>query len=139
MPSIIFNTNRKNLDIVAQGKYFPTFKEFASMVLTFSLTVFAWIFFRSDSVEHAMTIIAKLFSKSLFSIPHMADIGLKPNLIILLIVFLAIEWMGREEQFAIAKFGLKLPKTIRWGFYYAIVYAIFYFAGSEQQFIYFQF
>jgi len=139
MPSIIFNTNRKNLDIVAQGKYFPTFKEFVSIVITFSLTVFAWIFFRSDSVEHAMTIIVKVFSKSLFSIPHMADIGLKPNLIILLIVFLAIEWMGREEQFAIAKFGLKLPKTIRWGFYYAIVYAIFYFAGSEQQFIYFQF
>ena len=139
MPSIIFSTNRKNLDIVAQGKYFPTFKEFVSIVITFSLTVFAWIFFRSDSVEHAMTIIAEVFSKSLFSIPHMADIGLKPNLIILLIVFLAIEWMGREEQFAIAKFGLKLPKTIRWGFYYAIVYAIFYFAGSEQQFIYFQF
>jgi alginate O-acetyltransferase complex protein AlgI len=139
MPSIIFNTNRNNLDIVAQGKYFPTVKEFVSMVVTFSLTVFAWIFFRSESIEHAMTIITKIFSRSSFSIPHFSDIGLTPSLILLLIAFLLIEWIGREEQFAIAKFGLKLPKTIRWGFYYAIVFAIFYFAGSEQQFIYFQF
>lgn len=139
MPSIIFNTNRNNLDIVAQGKYFPTFKEFIAIVTTFSLTVFAWIFFRSDSVGHAISIITKIFSKSLFSIPNLSDIGLKPILMILLTAFIIIEWMGREEQFAIAKVGLKLPKAIRWVFYYAIVYFIFYFAGSEQQFIYFQF
>ncbi|MCV9932235.1 MBOAT family protein [Flavobacterium sp. LS1R47] len=139
MPSIIFNTNRNNLDIVAQGKYFPTSKELISMMITFSLTVFAWIFFRSESIEHAMTIITKIFSKSLFSIPYFSSIGLTPSLILLLIAFLIIEWIGREEQFAIAKFGLRLPKAIRWGFYYAIVFTIFYFAGSEQQFIYFQF
>ncbi|MCC9062582.1 MBOAT family O-acyltransferase [Flavobacterium piscisymbiosum] len=139
MPSIIFNTNRNNLDIVAQGKYFPTFKEFIAIVTTFSLTVFAWIFFRSDSVGHAISIITKIFSKSLFSIPNLSDIGLKPILMILLTAFIIIEWIGREEQFAIAKVGLKLPKAIRWVFYYAIVYFIFYFAGSEQQFIYFQF
>ena len=36
MPSIIFNTNRNNLDIVAKGKYLPTVKEFLSMGITFS-------------------------------------------------------------------------------------------------------
>ena len=40
MPSIIFNTNRNNLDIVAQGKYLPSLKELRSLAITFSLTVF---------------------------------------------------------------------------------------------------
>lgn len=53
LPSIIFNTNRTNLDIVAQGKYFPTLKELVSMFFTFSLTVFAWVFFRAENLSHA--------------------------------------------------------------------------------------
>ena len=49
------------------------------------------------------------------------------------------EWFGREGQYAIAQFGDKWKKPIRWTFYYAIILAIFYFGGEEQQFIYFQF
>jgi alginate O-acetyltransferase complex protein AlgI len=32
-----------------------------------------------------------------------------------------------------------LNKPLRWLIYYAIVFAIFWFSGKEQQFIYFQF
>jgi len=53
MPSIIFKTNRNNLEIVAKGKYLPTIKEFIAISITFSLTVFAWIFFRASDVTHA--------------------------------------------------------------------------------------
>ncbi|MBC7845806.1 MAG: MBOAT family protein [Flavobacterium sp.] len=135
MPSIIFNTNRNNLDIVAQGRYFPTFKEFFSMLLTFSLTGFAWIFFRAENLHHAVTLISGIFSSSLFTIPTVKPL----TIIILVLIFLTIEWMGREQQYAIARLGIKLPKVVRWGLYYAIILAIFQFAGSEQQFIYFQF
>ena len=54
-------------------------------------------------------------------------------------IFVIIEWFGREEQYAIAKTGLKWPKILRWTLYYAIVIAIFEFRGLSQQFIYFQF
>ena len=50
-----------------------------------------------------------------------------------------IEWVGREEQFAIAKLGFKWKKTIRVLMYAILSYAILYYSGSEQQFIYFQF
>jgi hypothetical protein len=50
-----------------------------------------------------------------------------------------IEWLGRQNQYAIAKFCDNWPRFFRWGFYYLIVAAIFYFNGAEQQFIYFQF
>lgn len=135
MPSIIFNTNRTNLDIVAQGKCFPTIKEVFSMLLTFSLTVFAWIFFRANDIHYAFSFISGVFSSTLFTIPTLRPF----NLFMLVIIFLTIEWMGREQQYAIAKMGMKFPKVIRWGLYYAIVIAIIWFNGKEQQFIYFQF
>ncbi|TDO83775.1 D-alanyl-lipoteichoic acid acyltransferase DltB (MBOAT superfamily) [Flavobacterium chryseum] len=139
IPSIIFNTNRANLDIVAQGKYFPTIKELVSMFFTFSLTVLAWIFFRAENLSHGWNIITKIFSKSLFVYPmYDKNDSVKP-LMLLMIIFIAIEWFGREQQYAIAKLGIGLPKVLRWGFYYAIIIAIFYFAGTEQKFIYFQF
>lgn len=135
MPSIILSTHRNNLNIVAQGKCFPTLKEVMSIILTFILTVFAWIFFRSNNVEHALSIISKIFSKSIFLLPTI----LPKTLFLLLLIFIIIEWIGREEQFAIAKLGLKSSRIFTWGFYFIMILTIFYFSGPEEQFIYFQF
>lgn len=139
MPSIIFNTNRTNLDIVAKGKYLPTVKEFFSMVLTFSLTVFAWIFFRANNVEHAFQYIGEIFSSSLFTIPSFGEIWRAVPIGFLILGFLLVEWLGREEQYAIAKLGIQWYRPVRWSMYYGIILLIIYFAGSKQQFIYFQF
>jgi alginate O-acetyltransferase complex protein AlgI len=117
MPSIIFNTNRNNLDIVAQGKYFPTIKEVLQMGLTFSLTVFAWIFFRAENLGHAMSYISEIFSSSLFTFPKFdKDDYVKP-LYILLFIFIFIEWLGRKNQFAIAKINYRIPRLLIWLFY----------------------
>ncbi len=135
MPSIILKTNRTNLETVAQGKLLPTIKEFFQMVVTFGLAVFAWIFFRAENIGHAVSYISEIFSKSLFSIP-----SIRPHfLILLIIIFMIIEWLGREEEYAIAKFGVKWRRPLRYAMYYTIIAAIFWFAGKEQQFIYFQF
>jgi D-alanyl-lipoteichoic acid acyltransferase DltB (MBOAT superfamily) len=137
MPSIILKTNRNNIEIVAKGRYLPTLKEFFSIFFTFGLTVFAWIFFRAINVKQAFDIVAKIFSVSFFNLPQVT-----PKIFILLlliVIFMLIEWIGREDQFAIAKLGLKLPVAIRLGMYYLMIFAIIYFAGSQQQFIYFQF
>jgi D-alanyl-lipoteichoic acid acyltransferase DltB (MBOAT superfamily) len=62
MPSIIFRTNRNNLEIVAAGRKIPTLKELMSIIQTFSLTAFAWIFFRAENLKHAFDYISKMFS-----------------------------------------------------------------------------
>jgi alginate O-acetyltransferase complex protein AlgI len=139
MPLLIFNKNRTNLDIVAKGKYFPTVKEALSIVVTFCLTVFAWIFFRSSYVSYAIGYISRIFSRSLFTIPKFPGMENALPLIILIFIFFVIEWLGREEQYAIEDIGLKWNTTFRWAFYYSIIFAIYYFGGKEQQFIYFQF
>jgi alginate O-acetyltransferase complex protein AlgI len=135
LPSIIMKTNRNNLETVAQGRLFPTAKELFLMAITFALTVFAWIFFRAESVTHACSFISGIFSKSFFSFPT-----IRPSLLIFaLLLFMVIEWLGREEQFAISKLGLKWKSPFRYAFYYAIIISIFWFGGKEQEFIYFQF
>lgn len=135
MPSIIFNTHRDNLDIVAQGRLLPNFKELFSLILTFGLTVFAWIFFRANSVEHAFGFIGEIFSSSLLTMPTVRP----THLFILLVIFMVIEWLGREQQYALGKLAITWPRVLRWSFYYVIIICVFYFAGPEQQFIYFQF
>jgi D-alanyl-lipoteichoic acid acyltransferase DltB (MBOAT superfamily) len=140
MPSIIFNTNRNNLDIVAKGKYLPTIKDFLAIGLTFGLTVFAWIFFRANNIEHALNYISEIRSLSIFSIPKFAGIGKAFTTIILICIFMVIEWKGRENQYAIAEIGIIWKPPFRYAFYYGIVFMIIYFGSFKQnQFIYFQF
>jgi D-alanyl-lipoteichoic acid acyltransferase DltB (MBOAT superfamily) len=135
LPLVLFNRNRNNLDIVAAGRILPSMAEALKVLLTFLLTVFAWIFFRAESLAQAMAIIRKIFSASFFSIP-----GIRPlDISILLVIFLVIEWLGREQEYALAEIGKNWKRPYRYAFYYAIVIALFWFAGSSQEFIYFQF
>jgi len=55
------------------------------------------------------------------------------------LVFVLIEWFGREGQYATSSLGLKWKWPLRYVMYYAIIFAILWFGGKEQQFIYFQF
>lgn len=139
LPLLLSNRNRTNLDVVAQGKFFPNIKEIFMMFKTFTLTVFAWIFFRAENISHATTYIAEIFSSSLFTFPKFVGMSKALDVIILICIFMFIEWMGREGQFAIQNIGLKWKKPFRFLFYYTIIILIFWFGGKEQQFIYFQF
>jgi alginate O-acetyltransferase complex protein AlgI len=139
LPVLLTNNNRNNLQIVAQGKSFPTIKEFLYMLATFSLTVFAWIFFRANNIEHALSYISGIFSPSLFSKPDFPGMNEAYTTLLLVGAFLLIEWIGREGQYALSHLGTKWYKPVRWAMYYVIIISIFYFGGKEQQFIYFQF
>jgi len=140
MPSIILKTNRNNLEIVAKGKLLPTFTELGHIVLTFSMVVFAWIFFRADSVAQALSYISKIFSTSLFSGFNL-DVSRSQlfETILLIILFLIVEWLGRENPYAISTLPKLQKRRYRMAFYYLLVFLIFLFTGKEQQFIYFQF
>lgn len=139
MPSVLFKTNRQHLGIVAEGKLFPTLREAAGMAITFMLTVFAFIFFRAEGMSRALYIVRHIFSRSLLSIPDFPGIADAIPVFLITIGFFIVEWLGRHQQYAIADLGLKWKRPLRWAFYYCIVWMIYYFAGREQQFIYFQF
>ena len=139
LPLLLLKKNRLNTNTVAEGKYLPNLKEFFQMAITFALTVLAWVFFRAENIGHALRYLSVIFSKSLFKFPHFMDMKLGFETMILIIFFIFLEWIGRNEKYAIETLGSKWKKTYRWAFYYFIIIVIFLFMGKEQQFIYFQF
>lgn len=58
---------------------------------------------------------------------------------VMVVGFLLIEWIGREDQYAIEKVGLTWNRPLRWSFYFGVIASLFIFSGQEQEFIYFQF
>lgn len=137
LPLLLSNKNRENIDIVAKGKLFPSLKDFSKILLTFFLTLIAWIFFRATSVTEALNIIFAIFSPSFFTVPVLS---IKVLVIIgLIVLFIITEWIGRENRYAIEHVHVNFPRPVRWAVYYSIVFLIFMFAGQGQTFIYFQF
>ncbi len=143
LPILLTNNNRKHLDVVASGKVLPSFRDFVAIAITFALTVFAWIFFRAENIDHAISYISSLASglddyKHYYkSYRYLVNLG-KPFLILAL-CFMVIEWVGRGQQYAIEKLGLNWHKALRWAMYILIAIAILLYGGSKQEFIYFQF
>lgn len=135
LPLLLLKRNRKNLGTIAADRFFPTFRELYGMTCTFLLTVLAWVFFRADSVEHAIGYLSAIFSPEIVNMPSTL-----PNYSLLFVpVFIIIEWFGRDNEYAIEKLFNKWPKKLRWLIYYLLIFIILYFSGKEQDFIYFQF
>jgi D-alanyl-lipoteichoic acid acyltransferase DltB (MBOAT superfamily) len=140
LPLLLRRRNRVHLGIVAEGRSIPTLREALAMLGTFGLTVFAWIFFRAESLQHAMVYLGKIFSASLLDQPLYTDRMGSLVTALLVLVFLLIEWMGREQPYAIAIVGKKWPWMVRWSFYALLVFTTgMYMRYSGTPFIYFQF
>lgn len=134
MPLLIMNKNRQNMEIAAQGKFFPSFRECGQILITFLVTCFAWIFFRAESVAQAIHYIGRIFSRELLSIPHPLPI----KVLALIGFMLMIEWVNREKFH-----GLKIERFNPWVrrvFYLVVIYLILRYANfGNNEFIYFQF
>lgn len=138
LPLLLANKNRKNTNQVAEGRLFIPFREGLSVLGTFLLTVLAWIFFRADNVSIAIDMIAGIFSLSLFELPNLPILSYP--IILLVLFFIVVEWLGRDSNFAIEQFiSGKKKRVFRWSFYYLLIVLIIAFEGREQEFIYFQF
>jgi alginate O-acetyltransferase complex protein AlgI len=141
MPSIVFNTHRKNIDTVAKGKLFPTIKEILQIGITFGLTVFAWIFFRANGIRHALSYVYGIFTPSLFSIPKFIGMNEALTTAILVVIFVVVEWIGRENEYALEMLKNVRSKIVRWSLYLIILLTIYFYGNFDEtvEFIYFQF
>jgi D-alanyl-lipoteichoic acid acyltransferase DltB (MBOAT superfamily) len=135
LPMLLVNRKSRKTETAAQGKLFPSIREIVSIGATFVLTTLAWIFFRAENIHQAGNILSRVFSRSFLTIPEV----MPPLTILLIIYFLVIEWFGREDDYAIAKYGLKWKSSIRLLFYLGLSVLVFVFFGEQTKFIYFQF
>lgn len=135
LPLLLTKMNRSHIEIVAVHKKWPSLEESFRILLTFCLMTLAWIFFRAESVSHAWAYLNGIFDQSLLSIPQIRP----TDLMILIVLFIGLEWVGRRNLYAIETIGLKWKRPVRLAFYYLLVAAIFWFGRNDQEFIYFQF
>ncbi len=141
IPLLLSSRNRNHLEVVARGRYFAGFNNSIHMLLTFMMVVFAWIFFRAENINHALSYIFGIFSPSLLTVPVFAGMKKAVLTLIFITIFMAVEWLGRDMQFALADLQNHLNKPIRWSAYLFIVLTIYFFGNFSEsiEFIYFQF
>lgn len=138
LPLFLLGKNRNHLEIVAKGKVLPSPYDFIQILFTFILAVLAWVFFRAENINHALECFSKIFSISLFDSPWYD--GNTKIMLGLILLFIAIEWKGREGEYAIEQLFLGWRKILRWSFYAFLIFMIGMFMSTvESPFIYFQF
>ncbi len=140
LPLQIGGRNRNHLNVVAAGRHLPDLAEIRDMALTFSLTLIAWTFFRAHSAMDAVLYLRGLFSLSLFSYPSLPGIGKSFMTLLLILFFVIVEWIGREEHYALAILKYVPSRWARWFAYAGLIFMIGVFMQTiETPFIYFQF
>ena len=129
---------------ISENRKLPSFKESLAMLFTFVLVSFSYIFFRAGTMSHAFNFIKDMFVGFTDKNGYIQSINLIHWEIgylipILIMIFIVLEWIGRESKFALERIGYTWKRPLRILFYYAIIFTIFWLGGVEQQFIYFQF
>ena len=133
LPLILTNRNKRYCHIVAEGRFFPTFKEFFSMLVTFLLVVIGWIIFRSDSINEFWNYMLCIFK----NIDYATSFPYPPKIFYFIPFMLIIEWLNRSKAHPFA-FQIN-NRSLRWGFYLVLILLCITQGGKQTQFIYFQF
>ena len=135
---ILLGINTKSKDIVAQGRWLPSLKEFCQLAVTFFLAVIGWIIFRAETMPQACDFLARMFS-TLFS--EGLYIAHGKRYLVWGFLMLLFEWLQRDKQHALqlSHRGLFRYAPARFALYAVLVYIMFLYAGTVQTFIYFQF
>ncbi len=120
-----------------------------SVISTFILVAFAWIFFRANSVDSALYIVKHIFT----GIPEIVNkllnhqsifeyIGLgKKDLILSVLLISLLETVHYvQSKKSLSEIFIQKPTYVRWALYYGVILAILFLGVFEnRQFIYFQF
>ncbi len=110
------------------------------LLLTFIIICLTWVFFRSQTIDLAFEYISNMFSSTIFSFPNFIGKGQLFSIIILLLFFICVEWVGKKESYALKMIFITFPRLIRWSFYSLLVLLLGIFAKTQEvPFIYFQF
>ena len=147
LPLILLGKNRRYRDTVAtitlpdgtaKAKLFPSFREAAQMLLTFTLAVFGWIIFRATGTNTLVGWVSGIFTPSLFTVPWLINRTFYIPLAVSILIMGITEWLQRTKPH-----GLEISNvhsiTIRLAIYYVLIFLIVINSGQEQSFIYFQF
>lgn len=139
LPLLLSNRNRKHTGKIAPDGLLASPREVLAIFVTFGLTVIAWIFFRAENIQHAISFLSGMVDPSLFTIPNIDGKTNAGYCIAGVLLLMIVEWKNRDFNFALEKIETNWNKPLRYAAYYALAILIFLSLGQEQEFIYFQF
>ena len=134
LPLLLLNRNRTNVNEFTLGVNFESIRTLCNIVITFSITCIAWIFFRAKTITDALLYIKRICTNWNFNEEYFRIERYSHNLLPLILVFVIVEWNNRHKIEPISgKYsGLKLSLCL------AAILALGVFSDYKQ-FIYFQF
>jgi D-alanyl-lipoteichoic acid acyltransferase DltB (MBOAT superfamily) len=130
LPLLLTKRNRNNLD-------HPSLKDFHRIAITFIITTIAWVFFRANSLAHAIDYLDGIRLNATGNSLH-----IKPVLMAYIALLLLGDWFGRKHHFALNLLNdgpWGRYAILRIGTYLLLSYLILRYIGGQQNFIYFQF
>lgn len=131
---LIYGGSSDRTSTVAKDKYFPSFKEFLKMSGLFILVMLTDVFFRAADTQEAISYLGNIFSVSFFIVPDLKKLMFIP----VIIVFVVIEWIGRNNQHALE--SNKQSTYLRWAAYILIGFVVVLsYDNNQSNFIYLQF
>ena len=143
VPVFLMKKNRTYVNQHINAGLKPNLKELINILLTFGITTFAWIFFRSKTVSDSIDYIQGVFNPNNFFELKMAityNVDIRP-LIVYLTFFLLIEWYYRNKEYVFAPNNTKVFGVfIKYLIYLLVIISIILSIKNEaSSFIYFQF
>ncbi len=143
LPIFLMKKNRKYLSTTTKYKLIPSFKELYSIAFTFILFTFSLIFFRAETISHAIEYIKRMFyTENFFTIETMEGLqfNIKP-LYFHLTFFIIIDWYYRNDEIVFTNHnGTKISIIFKYIIYlYTIISIILSLGNRASNFIYFQF
>ncbi len=132
IPLFLRGKNRQYTStIVAENKWFPSFKELFQMGITYFFIMIAWVFFRSETIFDASNFLIGLFTR--ISIPGTKRAGLL--FVFLIIVF---DWIIRYNERNILHAKNFRTRFLIYFLFLYLIFAHFKFIDLSN-FLYFQF
>ena len=118
----------------------PKVKKLVSIFLTFHMVVFAWMFFRANSLRDCFTLITNLFKTSFSGIELQAGLNnYELTIAVISIVLLGLFHVSQGPR-STARFLSSMPVYARWLICYFLLFSILIFGQYNMtEFIYFQF
>ena len=134
IPLLLLKRNRKNIDDFSLGCNLESIRTLLNILITFSITCFAWIFFRARSISDAFQYIKRLFENRIFTEQYFSIERYNYEILALIIIFILVEWNNRGKiepisgKYSWLKLGLCLAAILALGVF-----------SDYKEFIYFQF
>jgi D-alanyl-lipoteichoic acid acyltransferase DltB (MBOAT superfamily) len=134
IPLLVLNRNRNNLDAFKISFNLESLRILLNIIITFSITCLAWIFFRAKTIHDAISYIKRMFTDLHFAPQYFNFERYNYEIIIMILLFVIVEWNNRYKieplsgKYSWLKVSLSIMAIIALGIF-----------TDYKNFIYFQF